>query len=137
MADLVRGGRSSGGTFWRHKDRVAEDYDAVLIEPVKVEEGVPDKKFGGVRDLVHGDVTVFPKGGGEPEVLGRTSFSDQFLTRDLIPAVGQKVVVKPELTPEKGAHVWGDVGDDALKVVGAYVDERDAQLAKDAAEAPF
>lgn len=105
-----------------------------LIEPKDVETDIPNK-FGGTRDLLHANVTVFDKAaldGGKPEVLNNSIITEKAIVNAYKDKLGEQFVAKLKLKPnDKGRdfYIPVTVDDAVFDKVAAYLEQREAAVA--------
>ena len=130
----------SGGKFVKMTDYA--DAKAILFEPKDVEEDVPNTKFGGTRDLLHTDMTVFDKAaldGGKPVVLKNVIITEKAMVNAYKGDIRDQFVAQLKLKPnDKGRDFYVPVGvDDAIyEKVAAYLEQREAAIAELMASGP-
>lgn len=131
---------SAGGTFFDAKDHL--DDRAILLEPKRIVEGVPDNfNPGETITVVYADLAIFPDKRsleeGSPVVLLDASIKSTILVKDIVEKgwLNKKAIVRVE--KPKRAYVWRAPEGEVVEAVKNYAIARDEQRAKDAEDFPF
>lgn len=124
---------SGGGDFFDPKQY--GNALALLIEPKKYREDVPNPKFNSTRDICDADVTIFVTErdfDGEPKVLTGCAIAQTFLAKDLKESIGLAEIARLDTRPNPNggnpSWVWRNVPNDVRDQVIAYVERRDAEV---------
>lgn len=125
-----------GGSFFKAKDYVTAE--AVLIEVIDYRADQPNVTFGGTRDEVVADLTIFPTadsftGTPEPVILKRAVLTGRGVTDDLKGEVGSQIAYKLAIQPAKQAGrqpfpVWRELDVAVVEKVEEYLKVRDAAV---------
>lgn len=131
-----------GGTFFKPAEHMHDL--AILIEPKRIDRGIPNTYQGRVtmRDEVTADVAIFPTSEslerGTPTVIKNARFVHGMLTSTLEKILGGALVgvVRKVPTQAGSGYAFRDVDPAIESMVGAYYTNRETAVAAAMADVP-